>query len=89
MFANFFELFSRKPHERYEHAFVKDVVVQTRAPRSRRVERLLAVGWILIAVKSVLIWWVCRHYPVPVHPLWVILPTIFMGALCTVIYWRR
>jgi hypothetical protein len=88
MFANFLDLFGRKP-DGYDRAFVKDVVVQPRSARSRRVERLLAIGWILIALKSVAVWWACRKYAVPIHPLWVIGPTVFMGLLCTAIYWRR
>ena len=89
MFANFLELFTRKPNRDYDHAFVREVVVNERPPRSQRVERWLAIGWILIALKSALVWWACRHYAVPVHPGWVIVPTVFMAIVCTAIYWRR
>ncbi len=89
MFANFLELFTRKPDDRYEHAFVKDVVVRPPPARSRSVERILLFGWILIAFKCAVVWWACRSYSVPVDPWWIIAPTLFMAALCTLIYWRR
>lgn len=88
MFANFFEHFRRADRD-YERAFVKDVVVERKIPRNRAVERLLIVGWILIGLKCWAIWWACSHYAVPIHPGWIVSPTIFMAALCTLIYWRR
>lgn len=58
-------------------------------PRSRRSEWVLAIGWILIAIKCLAVWWVIRAYAVPVHPGWVIFPTIGAAAVCTWLYWRR
>lgn len=48
--------------------------------------RLLVIGWTLIAVKSVVVWWACAHYTLPFHPLWIIGPTVAFGALCTGVY---
>lgn len=89
MFANFFQLFTRKPESEYEDSFVRDVQVETKEPRSRRSEQLIVIGWILIALKSAFVWWACTTYPVPFHPLWIIGPTVAFAALCTWVYWRR
>ena len=90
MFANLLQLLSRKPARIYEDAFVERVIVTVKSPRNRRVEQLLAIGWVLIACKSVLVVWVIHHWHVPFSPLWVIVPTVIFGALCTAIYffWR-
>ena len=73
-----------------DQAFVQDVrKSHPREHRSRRSERVLVAGWVLIAIKCVLVWWVIRAYEVPVHPGWVILPTIGAAGVCTWLYWRR
>ena len=65
-------------------------VTLPREPRSRRSEFVLVVGWLLIGLKSVAIWWACDHYPeIKVNAWWVIGPTVFFGALCTWLYWQR
>ncbi len=48
--------------------------------------RLIVGGWILIAIKSVVVWWACAHYALPFHPLWIIAPTVAFAALCTGVY---
>ena len=91
MFANLFQLITGRPAvpgiER--EAFIEDVRVRDVEPRSKRVECLILGCWVLIAVKHVLIIWVCRHYPVPFHQLWVNFPTWLLGALATGIYYGR
>jgi hypothetical protein len=95
MFANLLQLITGRPPppEVERNAFVEEVRVQRGEPRNPKVERLILVCWILIAVKHVLIIWVCRRYPVPFHQLWVNLPTWLLGVLATGIYygrvWRR
>jgi hypothetical protein len=90
MFANLLQLFSRKPPQAYENAFVERVTVSKKSPRNRRVEQLLVAGWILIAVKSVFVVWAVHRWHVPFSPLWVILPTVAFAALCTAVYfWRE
>ncbi len=69
--------------------FVEDVTVIERERRQPRVERMILVCWILIAIKHVAIIWVCQHYPVPFHQLWVNFPTWLLGALATGLYYRR
>lgn len=91
MFANLIQLLLRRdqPREEYDYAFVREVTLQTREPRSRRLERWLTVSWVLIALKSALIWWAFRRYHVPISAAWIVAPTIAMGAYCTWIYLRR
>lgn len=60
-----------------------------REPRNRRSELVLLVGWVLVVLKCLLVWWACHAYAVPVSPWWVIVPTLLGAALCTVLYWRR
>jgi hypothetical protein len=91
MFPNLIQLITGRPAapEIERDAFVEEVQVHHAEPRNRRVERLILVCWVLIAVKHVLIIWVCRHYPVPFHQLWVNFPTWLLGALATGIYYWR
>jgi hypothetical protein len=90
MFANLLQLISRKPPQTYEGAFVEEVTVTRKTPRSRRVEQLLIIGWVLIAMKSVLVVWAIHRWHVPFNPLWVIAPTVMFAALCTAVYlWRE
>jgi len=90
MFANLLNLTPRPPERA---AFVEEVVVRQRMPRNPKLERMILFCWVLIAIKHVAIIWVCRHYPVPFHQLWVNFPTWLLGALATGIYfarvWRR
>jgi hypothetical protein len=91
MFANLVQLISGRPPvpEAAREAFVQEVVVRRAPVRSRRVEWLILLGWVLIAVKHVAIIWACRHYPVPFHQLWVNFPTWLLGALATGVYYGR
>ena len=91
MFANLFELVTgRVPSPEFDRLpFVQEVRVRRAEPRSPKVERVILVCWLLIAIKHVLIIWVCRHYPVPFHQLWVNFPTWLLGVLATGIYYGR
>ena len=91
MFANLIQLITGRPAspDLERHAFVAEVKVRRTEPRNRKVERMIFVCWVLIAIKHVLIIWVCRHYPVPFHQLWVNFPTWLLGALATGIYYGR
>jgi hypothetical protein len=74
-----------RPMER-EADFVKAIRPMQRSKGNPRVTRLIAAGWGLIAVKSVIVWWACAHYALPFHPLWVIAPTVAFAALGTGVY---
>ena len=91
MIANFNNPLSPQEPDDYEKAFVKEVSTQEiiEPERSLRMDRLLAIGWALILIKSIAVWWACEKYAVPIHPLWVILPTMIFGVLCTTIYLQR
>ena len=60
-----------------------------REPRSPRSERWIVAGWVLIALKCVLLTWAINAYQVPIHPLWLVVPTVAFGLLATALYiWR-
>ena len=67
MFANLFQLITGRPAspDVYRHAFVEEVRVEGGEVRSGRVERMIFICWLLIAIKHVVIIWLCRHYPAP------------------------
>jgi len=89
MFADLVRLISRRPPLDYERGFVREVRVSERAPRNRRVERVIAICWVIILVKSFAVLWLFDRYNVPVNALWVIAPTVVFAALCTVVYLLR
>ena len=74
----------------YEQAFVRSVEIEDAPmPRSRRLERILVIGWILIAIKWGVVVWAVPKFHIPVHPLWINIPTVIFGATCTLVYWLR
>ena len=91
MFANLLQLITGRPPppEVARNAFVESLQVEARERRNPKVERLILVCWILIAVKHVLVIWVCNRYPVPYHQLWINFPTWLLGVLATGIYYGR
>ena len=90
MFANLVQLITGRPVPEVDRsAFVEEVRISRRERRNPKVERMILICWILIAVKHVLIIWACRYYPVPFHQLWVNFPTWVLGALATGIYYGR
>jgi hypothetical protein len=73
----------------YERAFIHDVQVKETMARNPWVERLILAGWLLIVVKCFVVIWAIRHWAVPFHPYWIIVPTILMAALGTALYYWR
>jgi len=67
-------------------AFIEEVRPLNTQKTNPLLSRLLVAGWVLIAIKSVVVWWACAHYTLPFHPLWIIGPTVAFGALCTGVY---
>lgn len=53
------------------------------AQYSPRVRWVMAVAWVLIAVKCVLVWWAVERWHMPFHPMWIIAPTLAFAALAT------
>ena len=87
VFANLFP--SRRPSPEYERAFIREVTVEAPPPRNRRAERLIGIGWILIAIKSAVVFWAVHHYRIPFSALWIVAPTIAFALLITYVYWKR
>jgi len=58
-------------------------------PRSNlsRFERwFLGVAWLMIVAKCLVVWWAIPHYHVPIHPMWIIGPTLFFAGWVTVLW---
>lgn len=90
MFADLVNLFHRRPPEDYDQAFVQRVeVLRPAAPRDPRVERLILVCWVLIAIKHVAVIYAVHHWRVPFHQLWVNAPTWLLGVVATLVYYRH
>jgi hypothetical protein len=89
MLAALFQWIARRPSPDYDRAFVEAVSVRQLGRPSPRVERLILVCWILIAIKHVAVIWAVHHYHVPFHQLWVNAPTWLLATLATVIYYQR
>ena len=49
----------------------------------RRVRWVMAIAWLLIVVKCVVVWWAVGHWNMPFHPLWIVGPTLAFAALAT------
>jgi len=89
MFANLLQLLHRRLSPDDDRAFVRDVHVRRRVPRNPRSEALLIGGWILIAFKSVAMFWLVDRYTMPFDAWWIVGPTLLAAAVCTWIYLRR
>ena len=85
MFTDLFH--NRHPVSDYEHAFVADVAAVPAAQPDPRVERIILICWILIAIKHVAVIWTVHHYQVPFHQLWVNAPTWLLAAFATALYY--
>lgn len=91
MFANLVQLITRRPPPGYDHAFIEEVRLSEHLPkRNLRVEKLILVCWVLIAVKCTLVAWLVGKYHMKFDALWVNAPTICFGLMCTAAYfWRE
>jgi|HubBroStandDraft_1064217.scaffolds.fasta_scaffold395599_2 hypothetical protein len=88
MFANLLHPKSRRPVPGYEAGFVREVRPRRR-PRNRRTNLLIAICWVLIAIKSVAAIWAVKHYHIPFNAMWVVIPTIVFAGLGTLVYYLR
>ena len=57
----------------------------------RRMRMMLEIGWAVIIAKCLAVPWVIAHWQIPVHPGWVIVPTLLFAALVTLVVfaWRE
>jgi hypothetical protein len=88
MFADLFQLKTRRAPGGIDRAFISEVRVRHSVPRDPRVEKIILICWLLIAVKHVAVIWAVHHYHVPFHQLWVNAPTFLLGLLATLVYYR-
>jgi hypothetical protein len=89
MFANLLHHLLRRGSHEYDRAFVQEVRVHHRPPRSRRSEALLIACWLLIALKTWAMFWMVDHFRMPFDAWWIVAPTLLAAAICTWIYLRR
>ena len=92
MFAPLLPRFPRRdpdPGETGRSVIEEIQIAHPREPRSRKLELVLAICWVLVLAKCVLIHWACRRYQVPLSPWWIIGPSLAFASLCTFVYWRR
>lgn len=47
---------------------------------------IVAVAWIVIVAKCAVVWWAINRWNVPVHPLWVVGPTLATAAFATLLW---
>lgn len=43
-------------------------------------------AWVAILAKCAAVWWAIGHWHVPVHPGWIIVPTLAMASLATFLW---
>jgi len=72
------------------HGQTKSPLVKLpREPRSPISEVWIIAGWVLILMKCTVLWWAINTYNVPIHPMWIVGPTVAFAALATALYvWR-
>lgn len=89
MFANLLQLLNRQLPSEADQAFIREVHVEKRVSRNRRSEQLLLWGWIIIALKSVAMFWLVDRYAMPFNAWWIVAPTLAAGIVCTWVYLKR
>ncbi len=52
----------------------------------RRLRWFMAIAWLVIVAKCLLVWWAIGHWNVALNPLWVVGPTLIFAALVTAIW---
>lgn len=50
------------------------------------VRRFMGVVWVIIAVKCVIVWWAMVHWSVPLHPMWIVGPTLIFASLASALW---
>jgi hypothetical protein len=46
----------------------------------------LGLGWVLIVAKCAVVWWAMTRWHVPMHPGWIVLPTLAFASLATALW---
>ena len=89
MISELFRLITGRTGDERDEDFVEEVNVREKRQPSRAVERLILVAWVIIIAKCLVVAWAIEHYAIPVHPGWVVVPTLFMAAICTALYYWK
>ena len=55
----------------------------------RRTRWILEVGWVLILAKCAATPWFIARWQIPIHPGWVIAPTLVFAVLVTIVVCLR
>lgn len=89
MISELFRLITGRPRPDDDADFVEELTVKERRRPSLEVERLILVAWLIIIAKCLLVAWAIERFGIPVHAGWVVVPTLFMAAICTALYYRK
>lgn len=89
MISELFRLITGRTGDERDADFVEEVTIKERRQSNRAMERLILAGWAVIIVKCFVVAWAIDHYAIPVHSGWVIVPTLFMAAICTALYYWK
>jgi hypothetical protein len=46
----------------------------------------MTLAWLVIGAKCIWVWWAVAHWHLPVHPLWIVAPTLACAALATALW---
>lgn len=89
MISELIRLITGRTEPEAETDFVEEVHLKERRQPSRKVERLILIGWLIIVSKCFVVAWAIERYSIPIHPGYVIVPTLFMAAICTALYYWK
>lgn len=91
MIPNLRRRVSRREAADYRSGFIEEITVEEEelTGRNPRLERQIAVFWVVIAVKCVLVWWLIQHFHIPFSPWWVVAPTLIFAVVLSAVYWWR
>lgn len=89
MISELFRLITGRSAPAADDEFVEEVSVrETRRP-SPSLERLILIGWVIIIAKCFIVAWAIERFAIPIHSGYVIVPTLFMAAICTALYYWK
>jgi hypothetical protein len=87
--SELFKLITGRTSDARDADFVEEVTLKETRQPSRTVERLILAGWAIIIAKCFVVAWAIERFAVPIQPGWVIVPTLFMAAICTALYYWK
>lgn len=90
MLHNLLQAVAGRPMRDSDLLFVREVrLADCARTRRRRVERVILLGWLMIAAKCGLVAWAVHKYQMPFDPLWVNAPTVLLALICTSLYFSQ